>query len=42
MQCHGIMPHLTARGKSQDFSRVGSGTWDIFSHDGGDGPLKVM
>ena len=32
---------LAGRGKSHGFSRVASGTWDIFSRDGGDGPSKV-
>ena len=41
-QCQGIRPQLEARGKSHGFSRVASGTWDIFSRDGGDGPSKVM
>ena len=42
MQCQGIRPHLAARGKSYGFSRVASGSWDIFSRDGGDGPSKVV
>ena len=42
MQCQGIKPDLVARGKSHGFSRVASGTWDIFSHHGGDGPSKVV
>ena len=42
MQCQGIRAHLVTRGMSHDFSRVASGTWDIFSCDGGDGPSKVM
>ena len=32
---------LMVRGKSHRFSRVASGTWDIFSRDGGHGPSKV-
>ena len=31
MKCRGIGPHLAARGKSQEFSRVAAGTWCIFS-----------
>ena len=42
MQWQGIRPHLAARGKSHGFSRVASGTLDIFSRDGGDGPSKVV
>ena len=30
-QYRGIGPHLEARGKSQEFSRVVAGTWGIFS-----------
>ena len=41
-QCQGIRPHLAARGKSHGFSRVASGTWDVFSRDGGDGPSKAV
>ena len=41
-QCQGFRPHLAARGKSHGFSRVASGTWDIFSHDGVDVPSKVV
>ena len=41
MQCRGIGPHLVARGKSHEFSRVGAGTWCIFSSYGGDGHLKL-
>ena len=40
-QCRGIGPHLTARGKSHDFSRVAAGNWVIFSSYGGDGPLQL-
>ena len=39
-QCRGIMPHLAARGKSHEFSRVAAGTWCIFLSYGGDGHLK--
>ena len=42
MQCRGIGPHLTARGKSYGFSRVAVGSWGIFSSYGGDGPSKLM
>ena len=31
MQCRGIGPHLVARGKCHEFSRVAAGTWGIFS-----------
>ena len=41
MQCRGIGPHLAVRGKSHEFSRVGAGTWCIFSSYGGDGHLKL-
>ena len=37
----GIGPHLTARGKSPQFSRVAAGTWYIFSKYGGDGHSKL-
>ena len=40
MQCRGIGPHLAARGKSHEFSRVAAGTWCIFSSYAGDGHLK--
>ena len=39
--CRGIRPHLAARGKSHDFSRVVAGTWYIFSSFGRDGHLKL-
>ena len=38
----GIRPHLTVWGTSHGFPLVASGTWDIFSLDGGDGPSKVV
>ena len=41
MKCRGIGPHLAARGKSHEFSRVVAGTWCIFSSYGGDGHLKL-
>ena len=41
MKCRGIRPHLAARGKSQEFSRVAAGTWCIFSSYSGDGHLKL-
>ena len=41
MKCRGIGPHLAARGKSHEFSRVAAGTWYIFSSYGGDGHLKL-
>ena len=40
-QCRGSGPHLAARGKSHEFSRVAAGTWGIFSSYGRDGHLKV-
>ena len=40
MQCRGIGPHLLARGKSQWFSQVVAGTWDIFSSYDGDDHSK--
>ena len=41
MQCRVIGPHLLARGKSHEFSRVAAGTWCIFSSYGGDGHFKL-
>ena len=41
MKCRGIGPHLAARGKSHEFSRVAAGTWCIFWSYGGDGHLKL-
>ena len=41
MKCRGIGPHLAARGKSHEFSRVAAGTWCIFSSYGGDSHLKL-
>ena len=40
-KCRGIGPHLAARGKSHEFSRVAAGTWCIFSSYSGDGHLKL-
>ena len=37
----GIGPHLAARGKSHEFSRVAGGTWFIFSSYGWVGHLKL-
>ena len=37
----GIGPHIAARGKSHDFSRVAAGTWCIFSSYGEDGHLNL-
>ena len=39
--CTGISPHLAARGKSHEVSRVAAGTWCIFSSYCGDGHLKL-
>ena len=41
MKCRGFGPHLEARGKSHEFSRVAAGTPCIFSSYGGDGHLKL-
>ena len=41
MKCWGIKPHLAARGKSHELSRVAADTWYIFSSNGGDGHLKL-
>ena len=41
MQCRGIGPHLAARGKSHELSRVTGGTWGIFSTYGRVGHLKI-
>ena len=35
MQCRGIVPHLSLKGKSHGFSGVSAGTWGIFSSYGG-------
>ena len=40
MQCRGIGPHLVARGKSHQFSRVAAGTLGIFSSYDGDAHSK--
>ena len=40
-EMQGNQPHLAARGKSHEFSRVVAGTWCIFSSYGGDGCLKL-
>ena len=40
-KCRRIGPHLAARGKSHEFSRVAAGTWCIFPSYGGDGHLKL-
>ena len=34
-QCRGIGHHLSASGKSDGFSRVSAGSWDMFSCYGG-------
>ena len=34
MQCRGIEPHLSAKGKFHDFTQVASGTWVTFSSYG--------
>ena len=41
MQCRGIGPHLSARGKAHGFSRLAVGTWCIFSSSDRDGPSKL-
>ena len=40
MKCRGIGPHLAARGKSHEFSRVAAGTWCVFSSYSGNCHLK--
>ena len=40
MQCREIGPHLVARGKSHEFSRVAAGTWGIISSYDGDAHSK--
>ena len=40
-KCSGIGPHLAARGKSHENSRVAAGTWYIFSSYGAYGHLKL-
>ena len=40
MQCREIGPHLAARGKSHEFSRVAAGTWGIFSSYNGNDHSK--
>ena len=40
MHCRGIGPHLVARGKFHEFSRVAAGTWGIFSSYDGDAHSK--
>ena len=42
MQCRGIGPHLTAKGKSPGFSQVAAGTWGTVSSYGGDGNSKLV
>ena len=39
--CRGMGPHLAARGKSHENSRVAAGTWYIFTSYGADGHLKL-
>ena len=39
MKCTEIGPHLAARGKSHELSRVAAGTCSIFSSYSGDGHL---
>ena len=41
MKLRVIGPHLVARGKSHEFSRVAAGTWCIFSSYGGDVHSKL-
>ena len=40
-QCRGIESHLSARGKSDGFSRVAAGACGIFSSYGGDVHSKL-
>ena len=41
-QCQGIRPHVASRQKSHGFSRVASGTWDIFLGNGRDSASKFV
>ena len=41
-EMQGIGPHLAARGKSYEFSRVAARTWCIFSSYDGDAHLKLV
>ena len=41
-QCRGIGTHLSARGKSHDFSRFAAGTWVIISSSAGKVPSKLV
>ena len=41
-QCRVIGPHLMERAKSHVFSPLSSGTCDIFSHNGQEGPSKLI
>ena len=41
MKYRGIGPHLAARVKSHEVSRVAAGIWCIFSIYSGDGHLKL-
>ena len=40
-KCRGFGPHLAARGKYHEVSRVAAGTWCIFSSYGGDGHMSL-
>ena len=40
-QCKGIVPQVTARGKSHGFSGVAAGTWGILSSYGRDVHSKM-
>ena len=39
-QCRGIGTHLSARGKSHEFSQVATGSWVIISSSAGNGTSK--
>ena len=41
-ECTGIGAHLSARGKSHDFSGVTGETWGIFSSNDGDETSKLV
>ena len=42
MQCRGIGTHLSARGKSHEFSQVAAGSWVIISSSAGNGTSKLV
>ena len=42
MQCRGIGPHRSLRGKSHGSSQFALGTWGMFSNYVGDGHSKLV